>query len=91
MLELALLVVAVAVVVAAGVFVYGNRPQVLARRVRSRVVVTLKDGGAFQGVLVDADAQTLVLHGAVALGEAPLPVDGEVVVFTADVAYLQKP
>ena len=69
--------------------------RVLRSRLRRRVLVTLKAGDAFDGVLVDADAQSLVLRNASQVGVVnrgtPVPVDGEVLVLLEDVAYLQLP
>lgn len=64
-------------------------------RVRNRVVVTLKSGDAFTGILWEADDRAWVLRGAEAVGEGEnhtdLPVDGEIILMTADIAYAQKP
>lgn len=64
-------------------------------RLRHRVVITLKDGQAFDGVLYAADSEAVVLRNAegVAMGEkrTNLPVDGEVLILRADIAYLQVP
>jgi hypothetical protein len=62
-------------------------------RYRSTVIVTLKTGMAFRGVLFDADAGTLVLRSAQAIadGAAPLTVDGEVLVDRSEVDFLQRP
>lgn len=58
-------------------------------------MVTLKSGAAFSGVLYAQDARTLILRDvqALAAGEnqTNVPVDGELVLFIADVAYLQRP
>lgn len=70
------------------------RRAVLAQRLRSRVIVTLKDGEAFDGVLFSADRTVWILRNAqaVGLGEngTNAPVDGEVLVLTADIAFAQK-
>lgn len=65
----------------------------LEQRLRELVVVTLKTGAAFRGVLVDADDKVWVLRNAEALSadQRPVPVDGEVVILVADVAYANKP
>lgn len=71
------------------------QPRVMKARMRHRVVVTLKDGGSFDGVLWETDSRVWVLRNAVALGagdrDADVPVDGEVLVMVADVAYAQRP
>ncbi len=68
---------------------------ILGNRWRSRVIVTLKSGDAFDGVLWSNDRRALVLRGAsaVAAGERRenLPLDGEVIVLLSDVAFMQRP
>ena len=67
---------------------------VIKTRLHYRVVVTLKDGTAFHGVLWETDKQALVLRDAQALpgdNQAPVGVDGELVVLWADVNYMQRP
>lgn len=67
----------------------------LVQRCRSRVVVTLKTGEAFSGVLVETDHQALALRDAQALGvgedRSHVTVDGEVVVLRPDVLFIQLP
>jgi hypothetical protein len=86
---LALLVVAVAALALIA------HPSQLRRRLRSRLLVTLKSGTTFDGVLFAADRRVWVLRNAQALGAgdngSTVPVDGEVLIFTADVEYVQKP
>lgn len=64
-------------------------------RICSRVVITLKSGEAFAGVLFEADGGAVVLRDTSAIGagenRADLPLDGELLILTADVAYIQKP
>lgn len=71
------------------------RSRVLSSRLRERVIVTCKDGGAFAGVLFSLDDKALVLRDAEALEagdrRANLPLDGELIVLLADVAYIQRP
>lgn len=71
------------------------RSRVLSSRLRERVVVTLKTGQSFAGVLFSHDNKALVLRQAAALGAAEdksdLPLDGEVIVLMADVDFIQKP
>lgn len=70
---------------------------VLNRRIRSTVILTLKSGAAFQGVLFEADRTAYVLRNASLLepttnpDASVTPVDGELVVLAADVAYMQVP
>lgn len=62
-------------------------PYPLARK----VIVNLKEGRAFSGVLWERRADFLVLRNAELRnpGAAPQPVDGEVLVFRADVSFIQ--
>lgn len=60
--------------------------------VKSSVVVSLKSGSAFRGVLYDADEVAVVLKNAEkAEGGTMLPVDGEVVVLRDDIDFVQRP
>lgn len=58
-------------------------------------MVTTKDGAAFSGVLYSYDKSALVLRNAAAVGagedKTDLPLDGELIVLLADVAFLQRP
>lgn len=65
--------------------------RVLKHRVRSVAIVTMKSGAAFRGVLFDHDDQLLTLRNVemLARGEAPTPVDGELLLFIADVDTVQ--
>jgi small nuclear ribonucleoprotein (snRNP)-like protein len=67
--------------------------RVLRSKVRRRVIVTLKSGDAFAGVLTSGDRQSIVLQQAEAAGRqgAHVAVDGELLLFVEDVAYLQFP
>lgn len=92
-----LLAVLLAVVVAsAGALVmYASRSSSVSSRLRSRVVVTLKSGAAFDGVLFSADSRAWVLRSAHALGAGEdngnVPVDGEVVILTDQIEFAQRP
>jgi hypothetical protein len=59
------------------------------------VIVTVKSGDTFGGVLYSADDKALVLREAAALGagerSTDLPLDGEIIVLLPDVAYIQRP
>ena len=74
---------------------FGSR--VLGNRVRSRVLLTLKSGEAFEGVLWEADSHAFVLRNVTAFAESSTPdptatpVDGELVVLAGDVAFIQIP
>lgn len=71
------------------------RSRVITSRLRDRVIVTLKTGESFQGVLYSHDDKALVLRETSALGagekRTDLPIDGELIVLLADVAYIQRP
>ncbi len=60
-------------------------------RVRRRVILTLKNGSSFRGVLFEADRDAFVLRDVehLVVREGPSPVDGELLVLAADVLYLQ--
>jgi hypothetical protein len=70
------------------------RSRVITSRLRERVVVTLKTGDAFSGVLFSHDSKALVLRESEALGAGErrtnLALDGEIIVLLPDVAYIQK-
>lgn len=69
--------------------------RVLEERLRRRVIVTLRSGDAFGGVLFDADERAWVLRDAAAIGagehRSNLVVDGELLVLVAEIAYVQLP
>ena len=60
------------------------------QRVRDSVIVTLKAGPTFSGVLYESDARSLVLVQAVE-EQGQVSVDGELLLRWDDVAYVQKP
>ena len=66
--------------------------RVLRQRRRFTVVVALKTGAVFRGVLYDSDAQCLVLRRTELLtADAPAaPVDGELIILLADVETVQR-
>lgn len=65
----------------------------LADRRRKQVLITLKSGEAFSGVLFAVDRDAVVLREAVAVAYGAkaenVTVDGEAVLLRSDVAYLQ--
>lgn len=67
----------------------------LSSRFRERVLVTTKSGPTFDGVLYSCDDKAIVLRSSSAVGEgenrADLPLDGELIVLMADVAFIQRP
>lgn len=71
------------------------RSRVLTSRFRDQVVVTTKEGAVFSGILYSADDKALVLRQANAVAAAEdrtdVPLDGELIVLLADVAWIQRP
>ena len=64
--------------------------------IRYRFIVTMVDGQAFDGVVMEADDHSVVLRDAKALVTEgaqvkQVPADGEVVLPRARVAYMQRP
>lgn len=71
-----------------------KRSRILAERISETVIVTLKEGPAFEGVLWDCDDRCWVLRNAEAIGAgkggSPLPLDGEVIVLSGDILHVQR-
>ena len=63
------------------------------QRLRKQVIVTLKDGTAFAGILFDADPELVVLRNTASIGEhgERVPVDGEVLLERREIAFYQRP
>lgn len=72
-----------------------RRSRVIDSRLRERVILTLKTGDTFVGILYSHDHKALVLRQTEAVGAGErginLPLDGELIVLLPDVAYIQKP
>lgn len=70
-------------------------PRPVQDRICQRVIVTTKTGDSFSGVLFEADGGALVLRDSSAIGagenHADLPLDGELLILLADVAFIQRP
>jgi hypothetical protein len=68
---------------------------VLRQTVKQRVIVTLKTGEGFDGLLFWADGKTWELVQAKALGAgdrgADVPVNGTLLIPAENVAYCQRP
>lgn len=68
---------------------------VLRQSIKERVIVTLKTGEGFEGVLFWADGKTWELVRAKALGVgdrgADVPVNGTLLIPADNVAYAQRP
>ena len=59
---------------------------------RERFVVTLRNGAAFDGLLMDADDKTIRLADASGIdGRNRVKVDGEMFLPRTEVVYMQKP
>ena len=60
---------------------------------RSRFVVTMHDGGTFEGLLIDADDRVLVLAQASSVSPqgTRIGVDGALYLERREIAYLQRP
>ncbi len=71
------------------------RSRVLSSRFRERVVVTTKTGQAVSGILYSADDKAIVLKQASAIGVAEdksdVDLDGEWIVLTSNVDWIQRP
>ena len=85
--------VLVSATIAVTAYVWARRSgRVLRLRWNKAVIVTLKTGESFRGVLTDSDPETIVLRKAETLGNArDVAVDGEVLILRADIATLQQP
>lgn len=69
-----------------------RRDRVIRSHIRTRFVVTLKSGEAFDGLLLDADATTAVLGDASLLTPTGRThVDGQLMLARTDIAYMQLP
>lgn len=91
---LVVLLVACAAALAITVWRY-TTTGLLADRRRRRVLVTLKTGEAFSGVLFAVDRDAIVLREAVAVAYGArsenVAVGGEALILRSDIAYLQLP
>lgn len=85
-----------AALIVAGVYVWRSSANgLLTSSRRRRVLVTLKTGEAFSGVLFSVDRDAVLLREVTAVAYGPksedVPVGGEVLILRADIAYLQMP
>lgn len=95
-MTVALVVVAVAAI---GVAVFtlwrSSSRGLLVERRRHQVLVTLKTGEAFSGLLFAVDRDSVVLREAVAVAYGArsenVAVNGEVLILRSDIAYMQLP
>lgn len=66
--------------------------RLLKRLLRERFIVTLRNGEAFDGLLVEVDARTIRLAQADAITKTSrVSVDGDLYLPRAEVTYLQRP
>lgn len=68
--------------------------RIIREHLRRKVIVTLKTGEGFGGVLFSADSEAIVLRDVVLLDATATdrshsPVDGELLVLRPDLAYIQ--
>lgn len=91
----AFIIIPLTIVVAAVAVWAGLRASVLRSRVREQIVATTKSGDSFAGILYASDRHSLVLRQAVAVGagenRTDLPLDGELILLLADIAFIQRP
>jgi hypothetical protein len=69
-------------------------PTGLSMLVREQIVVTMKTGETFSGVLWEETGRELILRGAAGVSMDrgnDIGIDGELLVFVTDIAYVQKP
>lgn len=74
----------------------GRLKRIIREHLRQKVIVTLKTGEGFGGVLFSADSEAIVLRDVQFLDAAGTdrthsPVDGELLVLRPDIAYIQIP
>lgn len=81
--------------VTVGVLLWQRPAGLLGERLKQRVIVTLKTGESFAGLLYATDREVIVLRQAEAVGVGPresnLVVDGEALILRPDVAFMQRP
>lgn len=63
------------------------------QRLRKQVIVTLKDGSAFAGVLFAVDPELVIMRNTASIGDhgERVPVDGEVLLPRGEIAFYQLP
>jgi len=92
---LAAAVLVCGLVAATLLWIWSGRDRLLRERLCDKVVVTLKTGPSFSGVLFKVDDRAVILRDTQALGAAlngdHLAVDGELVLFRTDIEFLQRP
>lgn len=95
MIVVAALILAIGLVAATSLIVRVGRDRLLRERLCDKVVVTLKTGPAFSGVLFKVDDRAVILRDSQAVEGGPtggpVGVDGELILFRTDISYLQRP
>lgn len=95
MTVVAFIIVPLVLLGAAAVVWWMHRSNVVSSRFREQVVATTKAGDSFAGILFEADRRALVLRQSVAVGagenRTDLPLDGELILLLADIAFIQRP
>ena len=79
---------------ATALWLVSTRDRLVRGRLRDELIVTMKSGEAFRGVLTEADSRSFVMRNAKALTDAtarPVPVDGELILDRAQIDYFQRP
>lgn len=72
---------------------FSSKDKLLKDRLKTRFVVTLTDGQAFSGLLVEVDERSLALRDVKTYDRdaALQPVDGELIIPRDHISYIQKP
>ncbi len=71
-----------------------EREKLIRKAYRKRFVVTLHDDTTFDGLLIEADSEVVILQNATVITdprEVPQPVDGKVYLERSKIAYMQAP
>jgi hypothetical protein len=69
-------------------------PSALSRLQREQIVVTMKTGETFSGVLWEETEREIILRAAAGVSMDrgnDIGIDGELLIFVTDIAYVQKP
>lgn len=66
--------------------------RIVKRLMRTKFLVTTKDGQTWEGVLMDADPSTfLLVEAALVAGDGTrTAADGQILISRSDVAYMQR-
>lgn len=88
-----LIVLTLAIAALAYAVWWNSRTDLVADRLRRRVIVTRHDGTGIVGVLLETDRRCVVVTSAETQDDRGqlVPIDGEVLVLAEDIAYMQFP